>query len=110
MNWIAEDPTDDVEGIKLSMDIMVGLLEEHQGPINLIVDLSKGQRPNKVQRQIIINTLQSNHHNIKKVAIFGASPLMKAVSYFVINTAGFERIKFFDSRQQAIQWLHSENI
>jgi len=107
INWIPEDPTGDIEGTKLAMDVMEGLLEE-QGLSSILVDLTKSRRPNPLQRQIIINALQSNSHNIKKIALFGQTALMKAVAHFVINASGYERMKFFASRSQALQWLTHE--
>ncbi|MBI4091097.1 MAG: STAS/SEC14 domain-containing protein [Candidatus Komeilibacteria bacterium] len=104
VNWIPEDPTGDIEGTKLAMEVMEGIVEE-QGPSLILVDLTKGQRPNALQRQIIINTIRSNMHSIKKIAIFGESALMKAVAFFVINTSGYSNMRFFSSRSQAIQWL-----
>lgn len=107
INWIPEDPTGDIEGTKLAMEVMESLTEE-EGPSNILVDLSKAHRPNALQRQIIINTIQSNAHNIKNVAFFGENALMRAVAYFVINTAGYNNIRFFANRNEAIQWLTKE--
>ena len=104
INWIPEDPTGDVEGTKLAVNVIEGLLDE-QGPSTILVDLSKAPRPNALQRQIVINGLQSNFHNITKIAFFGHNALMKAVAYFVINNAGFQNIRFFANRNQATQWL-----
>jgi hypothetical protein len=104
LNWIAENPTGDVEGTTLSVDVLSNLLDEH-GPISILVDLTKADRPNTLQRQIILNGIQSNRHTIKKIAIFGESPLMKAVAYFIINASGYEQMKFFTSRNKATSWL-----
>ncbi|OGY88728.1 MAG: hypothetical protein A2677_00150 [Candidatus Komeilibacteria bacterium RIFCSPHIGHO2_01_FULL_52_14] len=104
INWAPENPTGDVEGTKLAMEVMEGLVNE-QGPSSILVDLSKSKRPNALQRQIIINTIRANIHNLKKIAFFGETPLMKAVTYFVINTVGFANIQFFSSRSEALQWL-----
>ena len=107
INWIPEDPTGDVEGTKLAMDVMESLIEE-QGPSSILVDLSKAPRPNGLQRQIMINSIQSNFHNIRKIAIFGENALMKAVAYFVVNTSGYGNLKFFSNRSEATQWLLTE--
>ncbi len=104
LNWIPGNTTGDVEGTSLSVNVLTGLLEEH-GPIAVLVDLTRAQRPNSLQRQIIINALQSNRHNIKKIALFGESPLMKAVSFFIINTSGYDAMKFFSTRNKATIWL-----
>jgi hypothetical protein len=104
LNWIPGNPTGDIEGTSLSVNVLSDLLEEHS-PTCVLVDLTRAQRPNTLQRQIIINGLQSNRHNIKKIALFGESPLMKAVSYFIINTSGYENMKFFSSRNKAVLWL-----
>ena len=104
VNWIPEDPTGDIEGTKLAMDVLESIIEE-AGPSLILVDLTKGLRPNALQRQIIINAIRRNFNNIQKVAIFGESALMKAVAFFVINASGYSNMKFFPSRSQAIQWL-----
>ncbi len=104
LNWIPGNQTGDVEGTSMSVNVLSELLEE-RSPSCVLVDLSRAQRPNTLQRQIIINGLQSNRHNIQKIALFGESPLMKAVSYFIINTSGYENMKFFSSRNKAVTWL-----
>lgn len=108
LNWIPENNTGDVEGTSVSVNLLSELLEEH-APASVLVDLSKAQRPNTLQRQIIINALQSNKHNLRRVALFGESPLMKAVAYFIINTSGYDNIKFFSSRNKATLWLKEKD-
>lgn len=104
LNWIPENPTGDTEGTILSFDVMENLLDQH-GPMSIIVDLSKSLRPDSSQRHIIIGRLKEHMHQINKIALFGESPLMKAVAHFIINASGFTNIKFFQNRQQARQWL-----
>lgn len=107
INWLAENVTGDVEGTQLAMNVIQTLITEH-APVNILVDLSKAQRPTSEQRKIIIGTIQANKDRIKKIAFFGDSPLMKAVSFFIINTSGFSPIKFFSTRHQALTWLKTE--
>lgn len=104
LNWIPENVTGDVEGTSLSINVLTDLLEEH-APAMILVDLSKAERPNALQRQIIINAVQSNKHNIKRVALFGETPLMKAVAFFIINASGYDCMRFFSSRNKATMWL-----
>jgi hypothetical protein len=107
INWIPENPTGDIEGTILSFDVMRELLNEC-GPTSVLVDLSKAIRPDASQRKIMIERIKDDLGNIKKGAIFGNTPLMKAVAYFVINATGIKNIKFFDSRNQAMTWLRQE--
>ena len=104
LNWIPENPSGNVEGTQRSVDLMVNLLDEH-GEMNILVDLSKADRPTAEQRKVIVNALRSYLKKIKKVAIFGQTPLMKAVSYFIIHAAGYSNTRFFDSRNKAEAWL-----
>jgi hypothetical protein len=104
VNWIPENVTGDVEGTSVAVNVLSELIEEH-APSSILVDLTKAQRPNTLQRQVIINALQSNKHNIHKVALFGESPLMKAVAYFIINASNYGTIRFFSSRNKATIWL-----
>ena len=104
INWIPENPTGDVSGTKIAMDLISNLLEE-QEKSSILVDLTKSFRPNTAQRQIIINALKNNFHNISKIAIFGENALMKAVAAFIINASGYTNMHFFVNRNQATQWL-----
>ncbi len=104
VNWIPESMTGDEESIQKSMEVMNDLIEEH-GPVTVLVDLSKAHRPNSKQREIIISALQADSHKILKIALFGETPLMKAVAYYVINTSGFSNMRFFANRSKAEQWL-----
>lgn len=104
LNWIPENDPGDAEGTKIAIDLMKELLDEN-APMPIIVDLSKAKRPDKNQRQIIISGLQNNFHAISKVALFGDTPLLKTIAYFIIKTSGFENMRFFDSRNKAMSWL-----
>lgn len=104
INWIPENSSGDLVGTKLSVDVMASLVEE-KSPAVLLVDLSKAKRPTREQRDIIINGLQVNAHHIKKIALFGQTPLMKVISYYIIHATNFDTMRFFDSRTEAIAWL-----
>ena len=104
LNWIPETPYGQTEGTKGAIDMIKQLLDEH-GPMRILIDLSKSERPDKHQRQIIINALRNNFHNVSKIALFGVAPVMKAVAFFIINSAGYSNLKFFSSRSQAESWL-----
>ncbi len=108
INWIVENPTGDIEGTRLAIEVMIQLLEESD-PMSILVDLSKGHRPNAEQRNIVIQAIKDNFDKIKKIAIFGESPLMKAVAYFILNATGYNHIRFFSIRHLAEAWLHEKN-
>lgn len=107
INWVPEDPTGDVEGTKLACDVMQNLLEEH-GPMNILVDLTKAPLPDLQQRTVVIDAIKKNFQWIKRIAIFGESPIMKVVASFIIMTAGYGNVRFFSSRNQARAWLEEE--
>lgn len=104
LNWIPENETGDIEGTRRSVQVMEDLLEEHT-KMGILVDLSKAQRPNREQREIIINAIRSHTSNINKVALFGETPLIKTVAFFIINASRFENMKFFSNRSEALAWL-----
>lgn len=107
INWMPENPTGDTEGIRLAMDVLDNLVSENP-PAHILVDLSKAHRPDANARALIIDTIRRNSKSIKKIALCGHSPLMKAVSYFVINTSGYNNMQFFSSRHEAAEWLLRE--
>ena len=107
IHWMPENPTGDLEGVTLAMDILEQLVNDHK-PAMILVDLSKGQRPDAASRQMIISTIKRNAPSIKKNALCGHSPLMKAVAFFVINTSGYKNMRFFPSRHEASAWLMEE--
>lgn len=104
LNWIPENPYGDASGTKATIDLMKQLLDEH-GPMPILVDLSKADKPDKDQRQIIISSIQNNFHNISRIALFGETPILKVISFFIINTANYKNMKFFSSRSIAEKWL-----
>jgi hypothetical protein len=104
LNWVPDTEAGDVESVRGSMSLLSELIDEHT-PTLLLVDLTRSHRPNAEQRKIIVQTLKANAHRILKMAFFGDTPLMKAVSYFIINASGFTNVKFFSSRTKAISWL-----
>lgn len=104
LNWTPENPTGDIAGTRLSLDVMQSLLDEH-GPLSILVDLSKAPLPSPEQRAMEINSLQINAHRIKKIALFGHTPLLKVVAYYIIHATNFDAMKFFNSRTEAVAWL-----
>lgn len=108
INWIPEDETGAMEKTTLGVEVLEQLVMEHQ-PAKILVDLTKAQRPNHDQRQIIIRALRDNLDHICCIAFFGQSAVLKAITYFIINATNFGHIKFFDNRTEAVQWLQDMN-
>ena len=108
INWIPENETGDIEGTKQSIEVIVSLLDENDTN-GILVDLSKAERPDSHQRQIIVNAVKSNISKIKRIAIFGETPLLKTIAYFIINATGYSNMKFFDTRNHALAWLNGDD-
>jgi len=104
ISWIPENQSGDTEGTKTAFDVLESLITDHNAT-SILVDLSKAEKPSSEQRKIMVQRIKDNYDMIKKVALFGDTPLMKVVAYFIINASELKNIRFFSSRSQALTWL-----
>ncbi|PCI21334.1 hypothetical protein COB64_00425 [Candidatus Wolfebacteria bacterium] len=73
------------------------------GKVNLLYDLRKAGKPTAGARKKLVEN--SKDKKFGKIAIFGASTLIKTVATFIINASGLDTIRHFPNEEEALQWF-----
>lgn len=71
----------------------------------VLIDIEQSQQFSSAARKVWVKFLQNP--KIKKTAIFGGNVFVRTLASFVIAAAGKANIKFFETEQQALDWMHS---
>jgi hypothetical protein len=77
-----------------------------KGNLLAIIDMSETNRPSSGSRKVHAMNLKNNHDLFKKAAFFGASVMNRVLANFIIKASGKgDKVRYFDTQQEAIQWL-----
>lgn len=71
----------------------------------VLIDIEQSQQFSSAARKVWVKFLQNQ--KIKKTAIFGGNVFVRTLASFVIAAAGKANIKFFETEQQALDWILS---
>jgi len=103
VHYVIAAPVDEKEAIRLDT---VGEEFINKGEaLFVLIDIEQSQEFSSVARKIWVKFLQNS--KIKKTAIFGGNVFVRTLASFVIAAAGKANIKFFETEQQALDWLRS---
>ena len=103
VHYVIAAPVNEEEAIRLDT---VGEEFINKGEASFVlIDIEQSQEFSSVARKIWVKFLQNQ--KIKKTAIFGGNVFVRTLASFVIAAAGKANIKFFETEQQALDWLRS---
>jgi len=103
VHYVIAAPVDEKEAIRLDT---VGEEFINKGEaLFVLIDIEQSQEFSSAARKIWVKFLQNS--KIKKTAIFGGNVFVRTLASFVIAAAGKANIKFFETEQQALDWLRS---
>ena len=103
VRYIIAAPVDEKEATRLDS---VGEEFVNKGEASFVlIDIMQSKEFSSGARKIWVKFLQNS--KIKKTAIFGGNVFVRTLASFVIAAAGKASIKFFETEQQALDWLHS---
>jgi anti-anti-sigma regulatory factor len=81
-------------------------IEKH-GSKTALIDLSSvSTLPSSAVRKNISNMLKTS--GLQKIAIFGPSLPVRIVARFIIGATGLHNIKFFQTEENAHEWLNQQ--
>ncbi len=78
-----------------------------EGPMDIFVDNSRSGKPLTNARTEIRRMVEND--SVGKIAVFGANPVAKVISNFVIGMCGKKDMRIFDTREEAFRWLRGED-
>ena len=71
--------------------------------LNIFVDNSKAGKASSAARKLFNDLMDMKEFG--RIAIFGAHPVAKVLATFVIGLSGKKDVRFFNSREDALDWL-----
>ncbi len=74
-----------------------------EGKVNVLIDLNKAGTPSSGARKIGQEMFENE--KLRKIALFGLSPVAQVVASFVIGVTRKRDIRFFKTREEALAWL-----
>jgi len=94
--------TDDASAQQIR-SVALGYMEGLEGPVDCIIDMNTAGKPSSKARKIFKEL--SDHHRINKVALFGIHPVAEVLASFMIGISRRRNIRFFRSKDEAMDWL-----
>jgi len=77
------------------------------GKVNFLIDVNKAGKNSPEARSIWTKTTENENTN--KVAIYGLSPVARVLASFVIGVTKKKDIRFFITKEDALNWINEEN-
>ena len=96
---------DDEMGIEIDRTIN-RMAEDIDGEIDLLIDLNRAGKTSSGSRKLFKAFTETSH--CRKVALFGMHPVSMVIASFVMGISRNKNMKFFKTREVAIQWLKQE--
>ena len=79
------------------------LAHKIDGRINYLINLNKAGKSSREARRMWKKL--SEHEKTRKVALFGVHPVAKILASFVIGVTLKKEMKFFHTKEEALDWL-----
>lgn len=80
------------------------LIRSIKGKVNYLIDLNKAGK-NSPEARIIWKEI-SEEERTNKVATYGIHPVAKVIASFVMGITKKKDLRFFHTKQQALDWIH----
>ncbi|MDX2138496.1 MAG: STAS/SEC14 domain-containing protein [Chloroflexota bacterium] len=101
----------DVQGkisLKESQEIealLIPILDRAERPLYLLIDMSRMEVPSPDILRAS-NSTGFIHPNVKKMALFGSSAVVRSIINFIVRLAASDRVQFFATEQEAMDYLN----
>jgi len=82
------------------------MAKEHGNGLKILLDLSQITKTTSEGRKIM--TKATGHPSVYKLAMVGASTIMRTVSNFISAAAGQSNAMHFKTEREALKWLGEE--
>lgn len=83
-------------------------ITERYGKVNSLVDLSKLKKNISSRARRRVNGILKGNPNINKLAILGASTVIRVGVNFIMAAIGKKDVKFFTTEKEAMKWLKQD--
>jgi len=103
VHYLISAPVDDKEASQMSKEGTRFL--ENKDASMVIIDLKQSTQFSSEARKIWVKFLQNL--KIKKTAIFGGNVFVRTLASFVIAASQKKNIKFFTTKEEALEWIKS---
>lgn len=94
-----ENITNEWKNIDLELVDRFGIEEN----VHVLIDLNDAGKPSSEARSIL-RELSEQNKNVK-TAFFGMHPVARVIASFFIGVSKNKNMKFFKSKEEAVQWL-----
>ena len=95
-----------IHAVTLQSEPLIDAVRAKGKPVLILIDISQVRSQDIGARKAALEGIVALHFN--KMAIFGASLLIKHVALFIIQVTGkADIVKYFDTKEEALRWLTS---